>query len=77
MAKWAASTNAQARYLLPFLVLPLPFFLPLLNFWLPTQRQYEAKFPTVENLAHVAGLQHDGECENLTDSGHGFKKSEA
>jgi hypothetical protein len=28
----AASTNAQAKYLLPFLVLPWPFFLPLLNF---------------------------------------------
>jgi hypothetical protein len=27
MAKLAASTNAQAKYLLPFLVLPLPFFL--------------------------------------------------
>ena len=50
MAKLAASTNAQAKYLLPFLVLPLPFFLPLLIFWLPTQRQYEAKFPTVANL---------------------------
>jgi hypothetical protein len=29
--------------LLPFFVLlPLPFFLPLLNFSLPTHRQYEA-----------------------------------
>ena len=49
-AKFAASTNAQPRYLLPFLVLPLPLRLPLESFWLPTHRQYEAKLPTVENL---------------------------
>jgi hypothetical protein len=30
LAKFAASTNAQARYLLPFLTLPSPFFLRLL-----------------------------------------------
>ena len=35
----AASTYAQAKYLLPFLVLPLPFFLPLVIFLLPTYRQ--------------------------------------
>src|SRR5438552_5850061 len=29
LAKFAASTNAQARYLLPFLTLPSPFFLLL------------------------------------------------
>jgi hypothetical protein len=40
--KLAASTNAQAKYLLPFLVLPLPLRLPLLIFLLPTHRQYEA-----------------------------------
>jgi hypothetical protein len=28
MAKFAASTKAQARYLFPFLVLPLPLRLP-------------------------------------------------
>src|SRR6266496_438605 len=46
MAKLVASTNAQLRYLLPFLVFPLPLRLPLLIFSLPTHRQYEAKFPT-------------------------------
>ena len=50
IAKLAASTNAQLRYLFPFLVLPLPFRLQLESFWLPTHRQYEAKLPTVENL---------------------------
>ena len=44
-AKLAASMKAQARYLLPFLVLPSPFFLPLLRRWLSTQRAYEAKLP--------------------------------
>ena len=34
--------KAQAKYLLPFLVLPLPLRLPLLIFWLPTHRQYDA-----------------------------------
>ena len=42
IAKLAASTNAQAKYLLPFLVLPLPLRLPLQIFLLPTHRQYEA-----------------------------------
>ena len=37
-AKLAASTNAQARYLLPFLTLPSPFFLRLLVCTLSTQR---------------------------------------
>src|SRR3970040_769849 len=50
MAKLAASTNAQARYLFPFLVLPWPFFLRLLILRLSTHRQYEAKFPTLANL---------------------------
>src|SRR6266508_1170842 len=49
MAKLAASTNAQLRYLLPFLVFPLPLRLPLLIFSLPTHRQYEAKLPTLGN----------------------------
>src|SRR5438034_5315909 len=38
LAKFAASTNAQARYLLPFLTLPSPFFLRLLVCTLSTQR---------------------------------------
>lgn len=50
MAKLAASINAQVKYLLPFLVLPWPFFLPLLNFWLPTERQHEGWSPTMGNL---------------------------
>ena len=36
-AKLAASMNAQDTYLLPFLMLPSPFFLPLLMCWLSTQ----------------------------------------
>jgi hypothetical protein len=32
MANLAASTKAQAKYLLPFFVLPLPLRLPLLIF---------------------------------------------
>src|SRR5215813_950037 len=50
IAKFAASTKAQDRYLLPFFVLPLPLRLPLESFSLPTHRQYEAKFPTCANL---------------------------
>src|SRR3981189_401302 len=49
LAKFAASTNAQARYLLPFLTLPSPFFLRLLVRTLSTQRAYEAKLPTSAN----------------------------
>jgi hypothetical protein len=49
MAKLAASTNARARYLLPFFVLPSPFFLLLLSRRLSTQRQYELKLPTSAN----------------------------
>ena len=37
--KFAASIMAQARCLLPFLVLPTPFFLPFDSRTLPTQRQ--------------------------------------
>ena len=47
MAKFAASTNAHARYLLPFFVLPSPFFLLLLSRRLSTQRHYELKLPTL------------------------------
>src|SRR2546430_6991119 len=50
IAKFAASTNAHDRYLFPFFVLPLPLRLPLESFSLFTHRQYEAKFPTLENL---------------------------
>jgi hypothetical protein len=42
-AKFAASTNAQARYLLPFLAVLSPFFLRLLVCTLSTQRAWDAK----------------------------------
>jgi len=52
-AKFAASTNAHARYALPFRVLHSPFFLPLLCRTLSTQRQYELNWPTAANRATV------------------------
>src|SRR5260370_37722173 len=48
-AKFAASTNAQARYLLPFLTLPSPFFLRLLVCGLSTHGAVDAKLPTSGN----------------------------
>jgi hypothetical protein len=72
LAKFAASMNAQARYLLPFLTLPSPFFLRLLVCTLSTQRAYDAKLPTSANrsigpfsrrmtVASVCDARHAGQ----------------
>src|SRR5215831_8266414 len=67
IAKFAASTNAHDKYLLPFFVLPVPFAAvgKLLTSHTPTVR---GKVPHLRKSPDVPGLQHDGQRQGLTNA---------
>ena len=69
MAKCAASTKAQAKYLLPFFVLPWPLAFAIAQLDTPHASAVRGKLPHGGEAVNLAGLQHDRQRQRLANAG--------